>query len=273
MIKGIDVSQYQGNIDYKKVKAAGVKFVIIRAGYGKFTSQKDPYFEKNYKNAKAAGLDVGAYWYSYATSEADAVQEAKTCIEVIKGKTFEYPIYFDLEEQNQFAKGKSFCNSLVKAFCNALEEAGYFAGLYISRSPLQTYITNDVARRYALWIAEYGSSCNYSGKYGMWQYSSTGKFNGISGNVDCDYCYIDYPSIIKSAGLNGYKKATAKPATTSTTKPTKTPTKKVITYTVKRGDTLSAIAQRYKTTVSKLVKDNGIKNANVIYIGQKIKIK
>lgn len=205
-VKGCDVSQWQGNIDFNKVKASGINFVILRAGYGQYTVQKDPTFEDNYKKAKAAGLNVGAYWYSYAGSEADALAEAKTCIEVIKGKKFEYPIYFDLEEQSQFSRGKAFCSALVTAFCSELEKAGYFAGLYISRSPLQQYITAEVANRYALWIAEYGSKCNYNGTYGMWQYSSEGKVSGISGNVDLDICYVDYPKIIKDKKLNGYKK-------------------------------------------------------------------
>lgn len=266
--KGIDVSQYQQGVDFKKVKASGVDFVIIRAGFGKYANQKDPCFESHYKAAKAAGLKVGAYWYSYAATVEDAKVEAQTCINAIKGKTFEYPIYFDLEERSQFSKGRAFCDSLVKTFCNALEAAGYWAGLYISRSPLQQYISADVAKRYALWVAEYGSKCNYGGTYGMWQYSSTGRVSGISGNVDTDICYVDYPAKIKAAGLNGFKKATS-----STTKPTASSAKKTVTYTVKRGDTLSAIAQRYKTTVAKLVKDNNIKNANLIYVGQKIKIK
>lgn len=266
--KGIDVSQYQQNTDFKKVKAAGIDYVIIRAGYGKYAHQKDPYFESHYKAAKAAGLKVGAYWYSYAASVEDAKAEAQTCINAIKGKTFEFPIYFDLEERSQFAKGRAFCNRLVKTFCNALEHAGYWAGLYISRSPLQQYISASVAKRYALWVAEYGSRCNYGGTHGMWQYSSTGRVSGISGNVDMDICYVDYPAKIKAAGLNGFKKTTS-----STTKPSTSHAKKTVTYTVKRGDTLSGIARRYKTTVAKLVKDNGIKNANLIYVGQKIKIK
>lgn len=266
--KGIDVSQYQQNIDFKKVKASGVDFVIIRAGFGRYAHQKDPYFESHYKAAKAAGLKVGVYWYSYAMSEADAKEEAETCLSIIKGKQFEYPIYFDLEERSQFAKGRAFCNSLVKTFCNALEHAGYWAGLYISRSPLQQYISASVAKRYALWVAEYGSRCNFSGTYGMWQYTSSGKVSGISGNVDMDICYVDYPAKIKAAGLNGFKKTIS-----STTKPSASAAKKTVTYTVKRGDTLSAIAKRYKTTVAKLVKNNGIKNVNVIYVGQKIKIK
>lgn len=206
-VNGIDVSRYQGSIDFKKVKSAGIEFVIIRAGYGRYASQKDPCFEENYKGAKAVGLKVGAYWYSYAVSSADAVLEAKACMEVIKGKKFDYPIYFDLEEQSQFAKGREFCDNLVRSFCGELEKNDYFAGLYISRSPLQNYISDSIAKRYALWIAEYGPKCNYDGAYGMWQYSSTGKISGINGNVDCNYCYIDYPKLIKSAGLNGYPKS------------------------------------------------------------------
>ena len=204
MAKCIDVSQWQGNIDFAKVKASGINNVVIRAGYGKYISQKDPYFEKNYKNAKAAGMNVGVYWYSYAESIDEVLKEAETCLEVIKGKKFELPIYFDLEEQKQFAKGSAFCNGLVNNFCKTLERTGYFAGLYISRSPLQNYISSEVASRFALWIAEYNSKCNYSGEYGMWQYSSTGKVPGINGNVDMNEMYIDYPKVIKAKGLNGY---------------------------------------------------------------------
>lgn len=207
-IKGIDVSQWQGDIDFGKVRSAGVDFVIIRAGYGRYISQKDPTFEDNYRKAKSAGLNVGAYWYSYAESEADARAEAAVCMEVIRGKQFEYPIYFDLEEKSQFSRGKAFCSALVTAFCGEMEKAGYFAGLYISRSPLQTYITSEVAERYALWVAEYGSRCNYSGSYGMWQYTSTGKVSGVNGACDCDYAYTDYPSIIKNGGFNGFAKPT-----------------------------------------------------------------
>lgn len=213
-IKGIDVSKYQGNIDFETVRKDGIGFVIIRAGYGREISQKDVCFERNYVNAKAAGLPVGAYWYSYAESAEDAIREAKVCLEVIKGKQFEYPIYFDLEEQNQFAKGKDHCSSLVKAFCNTLESAGYFTGLYISRSPLQTHITKEVAKRYSLWVAEYGDKCNYVGTYDMWQYSSRGSVNGISGNVDMDCCYKDFPAIIKKAGLNGFNTASKSEAST-----------------------------------------------------------
>ncbi|MFR8294887.1 MAG: LysM peptidoglycan-binding domain-containing protein [Ruminococcus sp.] len=161
--------------------------------------------------------------------------------------------------------------ALSRLFGSALDRrGGCWAGLIISCQVrlYWQYISAYVAKRYALWVAEYGSRCNYGGTYGMWQYSSTGRVSGISGNVDMDICYVDYPAKIKAAGLNGFKKTIS-----STTKPSASHAKKTVTYTVKRGDTLSGIAKRYKTTVAKLVKDNGIKNPNIIYAGQKIKIK
>lgn len=277
MIHGIDVSQWQGgNIDFSKVKAAGIDFVIIRAGYGKHISQKDPQFESNYARAKAAGLNVGVYWYSYANSVADAKTEAAVCLEVIKGKKFEYPIYFDLEERSQFNKGRAFCSSLVTAFCSELEKAGYFAGLYISRSPLDQYITSEVAKKYTLWIAEYGGKLNYSGNYDIWQNSSTWRVNGIAGNVDHDYSYTDFPSIIKKGGYNGFKKSDGegkKKTEPKKTEPKKGSKKNPVWHIVKKGDTLIAIAAKYETTVAKIVKDNNIKNPDLIYAGQKLKIK
>lgn len=208
-IKGIDVSMHQETVDFAKVKAAGIKFVIIRVNnWNGFKNcvEKDPYFEQNYKAAKAAGLDVGAYYYTWECSVSGAMRDAELCLNYIQGKKFEYPIYFDLEWNKAFQRGRTVCDGMVKAFCDMLESSGYFAGLYISRSPLQTYISQDVANRYSLWIAEYNSACNYNGLYGMWQYSSTGKVNGISGNVDLDECYEDYPALIKPRGLNGFPK-------------------------------------------------------------------
>ncbi len=203
MTKGIDVSSWQENIDFKKVKKSGIKFVVIRAGFGTRTDP-DKYFERNYNGARDAGLHVGAYWYSYAKSGAEALDEARACRGIIAGKKFDFPIFYDLEEHSQFVRGVDFCSNLVRTFCHDLEENDYFAGLYTSRYPLQHYISRDVASRYAVWVAEYNPTLNYRGNYGMWQYSSAGKVNGIDGAVDLDYCYVDYPKIIKSAGLNGY---------------------------------------------------------------------
>lgn len=204
MTKGIDISRYQGAPDFSRVKNS-VDFVILQAGFGKYASQKDTEFERNYSECKKYGIPVGAYWYSYAKSAAEALAEANACLEVIKGKQFKYPIYYDLEE-GLAALGQKTVSAIAATFCNALEKAGYFAGIYISRSPAQSYLTPEVANRYALWLAEYGSKCNYDGKFGMWQYSSEGRVDGISGNVDMDYCYEDYPTLIKNAGLNGFSK-------------------------------------------------------------------
>lgn len=208
-IKGIDVSKWQGNIDFAKVKSDGVGFVIIRAGYGKELSQKDVCFENNYANAKAAGLPVGAYWYSYATSASEAEAEAKACLECIKDKQFEYPIFYDVEESNTLKLGKSTVSSIIKTFCSYLEKQVYFVGLYMSRSALSSYVTDEVQKAYALWVAEWGSKCNYSGcgKIGLWQSSSTGNVTGISGNVDLDTAYVDYPTTIQNGGFNGFTAA------------------------------------------------------------------
>ena len=199
--KGIDVSGWNGEVDFAKVKASGIDFVIVKAGYYMSTVET---FERNYSNAKAAGLHVGAYWFSYAETVEEAKREAAACIAAIKGKQFDFPIYFDLEWQKQFDKGKEFCTNIVEAFCSELQKAGYLAGLYISRNPLQSYIKPEVAKKYELWIAEWGSQCRYDGEYGIWQYSETGRVDGVVGNVDLDYCYKDYPTIIANGGYNGF---------------------------------------------------------------------
>lgn len=272
MMNGIDVSKWQGTrIDWNKVKASGVDFVIIRAGVGRY---KDVCFEQNYNGATAAGLHVGAYWYSYALSDAEATAEAAACISVIKDKRFAMPIYFDVEERNQLAKSAAFVSGIITAFCTAMEKAGYFSGFYMSRSPLQTKTTEDVRKRFAIWAAEYNTRLNYSGTVGMWQKSDRGKVAGISGNVDLDECYIDYPKIIKNGGFNGFSKgetATDTDSVNSTAEPAPE-LKRAEYYTIKTGDTLSAIAKKYKTTVSELVKANNIKDKNKIYAGQTIKI-
>ena len=271
---GIDVSNWQGTIDFDKVKNSGVDFVILRAGYGKYDFQKDECFEDNYRKARAAGLDIGAYWFSYATSVSDAIKEAETFIKIIKGKTFEYPLYFDIETSDAFYCGKELCSDMVRAFCNTLEKAGYFAGFYISRSYLQTHITSDVAKRYALWVAEYGNRLNYDGDYGIWQNSSTWAVSGIDGCVDHDYGYIDYPSIIKKGGFNGYAKDGKPESKPTESKPIEDSAKSnPVVYIVQKGDTLSGIAAKYGTSWSKLAVDNKITNPELIFPGQKLIIK
>lgn len=204
MIKGIDVSKYQGNIDWKKVKASGINFAMIRAGYGKFESQKDPKFEQNYNNARAAGILVGAYYYSYAKSKADAKKEAQLFIKYAKGKRFEMPLALDVEEQSQAAKGRGFVSDIIRTFCEEVENAGYYVSVYANKNWLDNYIDDDCKRRYDIWLAQWANKPSYKGSFGMWQNSSNGAVSGIAGRVDTDFAYKDYPSIIKREGLNGF---------------------------------------------------------------------
>lgn len=275
MMNGIDVSKWQGTaINWNSVKAAGIEFVIIRAGIGR---AKDACFETNYKNAVAAGLHVGAYWYSNALSNAEAEAEAAAAISAISGKRFDMPIYFDIEGQNQLVKSMSFVSGLITAFCAKLESAGYFAGFYMSRSPLQYKVNADTLKRFAIWAAEYNTRLNYTGAVGMWQKTDKGRVAGISGNVDLDECYVDYPTIIKNGGFNGFSKgdttASSDSGNTVTDVAAEVPeVQRAEYYTIQKGDTLTAIAKKYKTTVEKLAEVNGIKNKNRIYAGTKIKI-
>lgn len=209
---GIDISRWQGKPDFSRLKNE-VDFIILQAGYGRYTSQKDSEFERSYAECKKYGIPVGVYWYSYAKSNADALAEAKACMEVIAGKQFEYPIYYDLEE-GLGALGRSLVSSIATIFCSALEDTGWFAGIYISRSPAQSYLTDEVCGKYSLWLAEYGERLNWTGAVGMWQNSSSGRFDGINGDVDTDICYVDYPTLIKSGGFNGYPKQALKPLDT-----------------------------------------------------------
>lgn len=203
MKNGIDISEFQGTVDFSKLNT---DFVILRAGYGKVHTQIDEYFEHNYERCKHYRIPCGAYWYSYATTTEEAELEAEMCLRALRYKQFEYPIYYDVEESKQFALGKSAVSDIIKAFLRKVEAAGYFVGLYMSASQLTNYVTDDIKQRYAVWVAHYGvQKPAYSGNYEMWQKSSKGKMDGIQGNVDINECYFEYPLLIKAAGLNGFK--------------------------------------------------------------------
>lgn len=203
-MKGIDISAYQNNVNYDLV-ASQFEFAILRAGYGKVASQKDSLFEKHYSELKKRGVKLGAYWYSYAKDTNDALQEANTFLEIIKGKSFEMPLYYDVEENDQYKLGKERVSSIIKTFCDKVEQAGYFIGYYTNLSWYQNVVNDEVKKRFALWIAHWNvSQPGVNG--GIWQYSVK-KVDGI-GECDCDLCYVDYPEIIKQKGLNGFAKQT-----------------------------------------------------------------
>ncbi len=189
--KGIDVSVWQGNIDFNEVKAAGIDFVIIRAGYGRLSSQKDRNFETYYAAAKKAGLKIGAYWYSYAQSVSEAKLEANACVSCIKGKRFDLPVYFDVEDGLMTGFSKSTLTGFVTAFCDIIKASGFKAGVYANLNWFSNKLDYDVLKaKYSIWLAQWGSSKNCD--CDIWQYSQCGNVNGIINDVDMNYCYANF---------------------------------------------------------------------------------
>lgn len=207
LFHGIDISFWQGDsVNFETVKTdPKAQYVILRAGFGKYLKQTDPTFYANYDRAKAAGIPVGAYWYSYAKTPEEARIEANVCAQVLGNRTFDYPIAFDIEEKDVLALDTATISSIVDAFCSEMEKKGYFSQIYCSSSYLTHKMTQAVKSRYDVWVAHYNVIApTYTGAYGMWQYG-TGKVAGFKDPVDVDYCYRDYPSAIKRAKLNGYQ--------------------------------------------------------------------
>lgn len=202
--KGIDVSKHNGVIDWSLLKNF-IDFAIIRAGYGRLASQKDIKFEANYQGCVNNNIPCGAYWYSYALSVAEIQTEANVFLETIKGKKFEYPVYLDIEEQSQASLSSDTINAMIKAFCTILEDNGYFVGVY-SYDSFFSKVSSDVQSRYSLWVANTSRTPQTARAYGIHQHSFKGSVSGIKGAVDLDNCYVDFPTVIKSNGLNGYSK-------------------------------------------------------------------
>ena len=310
---GIDISVWQKNIDLNKAKNEGVKFTIIRAMYG---NAKDTAFESLYNRAKSTGLGVGAYQWGRAVNVAQAKEEAELLIEhCLKNKQFDYPIYYDVEDKLILNKSINEATDIIKAWCDTVESHGYYVGVYMNQSCFNNEVHgSELAKRYTQWRALWSKESNKPDAQ-MWQFG--GETNLIRSNkvadivCDQDYCYIDFPSIIKSGGLNGYNKTTPEP------KPSKKSDEEIaqevidglwgngedrknkliqsgynynniqsivnsklknnyISYTVKSGDTLSKIAKKYNTTWQKIYNDNKSiigSNPNKIYKGQILKIK
>lgn len=206
MRKGIDVSAWQGKVDWDKVKSSGIDFAILRCGYGHDDmKQDDKYFTRNVKECKRVGMPYGIYIYSYAKSVKDAESEAKHVLRLLKGCKPEYPIYYDLEDANTTGKcSKKQILQIAKRFVEILESKGYWVGIYASKHWNTTYLTDKWYDTKARWIAQYGDKCSYKGEYGLWQYSCEGKVKGISGSVDMNYAYINYPKLIKDKKKNGF---------------------------------------------------------------------
>lgn len=335
--KLIDVSTWNGNIDWEKVYKSGIKYAMIRSSFGvENPNQVDNKFIQNIKNAAAAGVKCGIYHYSYAQSAEAAKKEAEFCLKTIKNYKIDLPVAFDIEDSSQTYLGKDTLTSIVIAFCDKIKSAGYTPMLYCNPSWLNSYLHKDkLLGKYDLWLAHWGVS-EPSFDCTIWQYSDSGTVPGIAGNVDLNYIYKDYtasatkpaatitkPTTSTSTNSTSIKKGDkvtvknpiiygtsktfavyekqydvievagdravigignqvtsaiavsnlAKVTNTTGSKTTSASTSSAEYYTIKSGDTLSYIAYRYSTTVDKLVELNNIKNRDLIYVGQRLKVK
>lgn len=219
LARGIDVSKWNHEIgpdgkhiplDWEAIKAAGVDYVILKAGSSK--SGVEPTFEMDYAGAKAAGLDVGAYFYTYSTTVAGTKADAALLLTILEGKQFEYPIYFDLEDPSMESMLPSDLTELCVAFCTTLQAEGYYAGVYTNLNWL-TYIleTDQMFSLFEIWFARwtYAEHPVWNESFdhlGMWQYTDRGSFDFLEGiPFDLNFAYKDYPTLIRSLGLNGFE--------------------------------------------------------------------
>ena len=196
-VMGIDVSKWNGNINWQAVKNSGVSFVIIRCGYrGSSTGAlvEDPKFKTNIKGATDAGLKVGVYFFSQAISDVEAVEEASMTIDLIKKYKISYPVFLDVEDSN--GRGDKIDSStrtqVISAFCQTMKNSGYTSGVYANKSWLTGKMNAGALSNYKIWLAQYNTEITYTGKVDMWQYSSKGSVSGISGNTDMNLSYLGY---------------------------------------------------------------------------------
>ena len=241
---GIDVSHWQGNFDFKKAKETeGIEFAILKAGgsdekpeKGKW--YKDAEFESYYSKCKALGIPVGAYYFGGDLTIEDAKKSANLFLSYLKGKQFEYPVYYDVEGAMIAETNPKELTEIVLTFVDIIEKAGYWAGIYSSASFFDSEMEDKRLSKYAHWAADWHNKpvLRSGNDYGIWQFGGstncirTTKINGQT--VDQDYCYIDYPTMIKERGLNGFTKPVT-PAPTPMPKPSPVPSKTI--YRVQVG--------------------------------------
>ena len=202
MQKGIDVSSYQGKIDWSSLKPH-IDFAIIRCGWGNDSEEQDDiYFERNSKECEELGIPYGVYLFSYATNLEEARSEVLHTLRLIKDKKIEYPIYLDVEEKRQMALPKETLIDIVKYYCEEMERHGYYVGIYASLDRFKSNLDSRELDSFDKWVAEWNDRFTYEGKAGMWQRTSYEELPGIKGRVDGDIAFYDYPRIIKDAHLN-----------------------------------------------------------------------
>lgn len=256
--RGIDVSEWQGDIDFREVKEAGIEVVYIRAGQG--FSYKDSKFERNYEEAKKNGLKVGVYHYMTARTVEEARLQAKFFVSLISGKEIDCKLAMDFESFGNLSKSE--INEIAIEYIREVERLSKKEAVVYSNTYDAKYVFSEQIAKYPLWVAQYGvSKPQDNGKWNSWvgfQYSSSGRINGIKGNVDLD-------RYTKDILLNS-NEVVNKVADPKVTKEDR------ILYKIRRGDTLSEIAQKFNTTVAHLASINNIRNPNLIYSGEIIVI-
>ena len=195
--KGIDVSEFQGKIDWEKVKNDGIEFAILRCGYGMdFSNQDDVEYERNANECERLGIPYGVYLMSYANTVEKARSEAKHVLRLIEGRKISLGVWYDIEDNGTSgAINKETLTNIINTFCNTIKNAGYKVGVYANLNWLENKIEKTIKDNYDIWVAQYYSKCEYEGKYIMWQHTSSGKVNGISTNVDMNILYEDLPVI------------------------------------------------------------------------------
>ena len=215
LAKGIDISKWQGNYDLAQAKKEGFSFVIVKGGGSDSKSGQyiDSKFKRNYELAKDLGMPVGAYWYCRALTETDAAEDASYFYEcALKGRKFELPIYLDVEDGALTALSREELTNVVRTFCSYLEGLGYWVGIYSTPNWFANRMIDEELLGYAHWIAQWYTECTYkyknTGVFGMWQYGGSTNYlhsKEVAGMVvDQNYMYIDYPTLIKEAGRNGF---------------------------------------------------------------------
>lgn len=194
MKNGIDISEWQENVNYSKLKEQGIEFAIIRLGYGKQINQKDSMFETHFKGLKNAGIKVGAFLYSYAYVKEDAKLEAENTLKIIEDKQFDLPIFYDMEERKQANLGKDTLTDMANEWCRIIKNAGYKAGVYANLNWFKNYLNPyTIASEFNyIWLALWNNDekPNVDFPVAFWQYSSKGKLDGIQSFVDLDRCYV-----------------------------------------------------------------------------------
>ena len=207
-IEGIDVSHWQGKIDFNKVKKAGKEFVILKAGGSDGSYYMDNKYLQNYTAATAAGLHVGAYYFAgrYSYGRAKGVADARHFITLLGSLTFDYPVFIDIEATSRQKKAQA--TEYAIAFCETMEKAGWWCGIYASDVDGFKYkLDYSKLAKFSHWVADYSGSVTVCKDFQMRQYSSKGKVAGISGSVDLDFSLVDYAATIKKKGLNNFKAA------------------------------------------------------------------